>query len=163
MNMFVRLYLRKGYNSKQGLTLIEILVAAAILILTAAGSIQLFVVCSRMTALTGNMTLVTGEANNTLEAIRSHLYGLITTDYASGGTPGNTFDLNGLTGKGIIYINASNPDRLKIDVVISWQNEDGRTFGEDVNFNGTLDAGEDTNGDTKITSPLTLSSYIARR
>ena len=55
-------------------------------------------------------TFAISEAQSKLDEIRNSNYDLITTDYISGGTPGNTFETTQPTGIGSIYINDSNPD-----------------------------------------------------
>ena len=149
--------------SRDGFTLVEVLITAAVTSIVTVGLIQLFIYCSMLSQLAGNLTNATTDALTRLEEIRDHDYDLVTTDYASGGTPGNTFDPTQGTGKGIIYIDASNTDLLQIEIDISFQNKNGRIVGEDTDIDGVLDAGEDTDGDGKLTSPVKLISLVARR
>ena len=110
------------------------------------------------------MTNALTDAQSKLEEMRSDTFSQITTDYSSGGTPGNTFNLTQGNGKGVIYIDSSNSTLLTITIVVSWQNnQDRRIIGEDLNLNGVLDAGEDTDGNGKLSSPVTLVGLIASR
>ena len=155
---------KKMHHSKKGFSLVEVLLVTGIIVATLGGLIQLFIYCSLLSELSGNLTIVLSEAQGKLEEIRSHNYGLIVTDYSSGGTPGNTFDLTQVTGKGMIYIDSTNPDLLKVEIMASWKNKkSGRIVGEDSNLNGAIDAGEDLNSNGKLDSMATLVSWIARR
>jgi len=52
---------------------------------------------------------------------------------------------------------------LEVLITASWRHHDGRTFGEDRNLNGVLDAGEDVNGDGNLSSPAQLRAFISDR
>ncbi|MDP2653791.1 MAG: prepilin-type N-terminal cleavage/methylation domain-containing protein [Candidatus Omnitrophota bacterium] len=145
-----------------GFTLVELMVTVGIVVTVIVILLQLFVYNSLLAGLAGNMSYAMSEAQAKMEEIRNSDYSQITTSYASGGTPGNTFDLSLATGKGIIYIDSSTADLLQVDVVVCWRGKDGRVIGEDKNLNGTLDTGEDADGDGKIGSSATLSTMIAR-
>jgi prepilin-type N-terminal cleavage/methylation domain-containing protein len=150
-------------SKRAGFTLVEVLVAVGILAVVIVGLLRLFIYCSILSDLSGNMTLATNEAQSKLEEIRNHDYGSIVTDYSSGGTPGNTFNLTELTGMGVITIDNSNPDLLQIDINVSWQNKDGRISGEDTDLDGVIDAGEDLDSNGKLDSIASIVSLIARR
>ena len=151
-------------KNKKGLTLVEVLVAMAIIATVVIGMMELFIYSTVLSESTRNLSNAFREAQSKMEEIRNHSYSLLTTDYVSGGTPGDTFSLSLMTGEGVIYIDSSNSSLLQITIVVSWENtRTGRTVGEDVNFNGVLDTGEDTNGNGQIDSPATLVSLIAYR
>jgi len=149
--------------SNDGFSLIEVLVVSGILITVIIGLIQVFVYCSTLFDSAGNLAGTVAEAQSKLEEIRNHTYSQITTDYASGGTPGNTFNLSKGNGKGAIYIDSSNSDLLQMTLVVSWRNQNGRIVGEDLNLDGVLDTGEDIDSNNKLSSPTTIVSLIARR
>jgi len=113
--------------------------------------------------LSRDTTFAISEAQSKLDEIRNSNYDLITTDYISGGTPGNTFETTQPTGIGSIYINDSNPDLFEITIVICWRTKSGRIVGADLNLNGELDAGEPDDGDGILDSLATLITNIARR
>lgn len=148
---------------KSGFSLIEILMATVILVVAVTGLIQLFIYCSILSEESRNLAQAMTEAQSTFEKISNDNYSAIITDYAAGGTPGNKFDLSQGNGKGVIYIDSSNPDLLKIEIVVSWRNQNGRIIGEDTNLNGILDGAEDSNGNGKLDSPGTFISWIAKR
>ena len=150
-------------NGRRGFSLAELLVTVGILVTVIIILLQLFVYNSVLAELSGNMSQVMGEAQAKMEEIKNSDYSLITTDYASGGTPGNTFDLSQGQGKGIIYIDSSTADLLEVSIVISWRNKDGRVIGEDTDLDGVLDAGEDINSNSKLDSKANLTLKIAMR
>ena len=150
-------------NNRNGFTLIETMVVVFILAVTMVGMIQLMAYSSISSELAGNKTSAVSEAQNKIEEIRNHSYNTIATDYASGGTPGNTFNLSFLTGKGFVYVDSSNAELLTVQVSICWRNRLNRVIGEDKNLNGTLDAGEDENTNGKIDSPVTMMTMVTRR
>ncbi len=149
--------------SPKGYSIAEILITSAILIIVIAGLIQLFVNTSELSDISKDTTTAVNEAQSQMEEIRSSTYSSIATNYASGGTPGNTFTPSQGTGKGIIYIDSSNSDLLQIEVDVSFRTRRGRIIGEDLNLDGVLDAGEDTNGNGQLDSPVKLICYLAER
>ena len=154
--------MRKIFQRPGGFTLVELLMATIILSVVLVGLIQLFIRCSVLTELASNITAAMSEAQGKMEEIRNYDFDSIATDYVNGGAL-NPFDLTQLAGKGIIYIDSSNADLLEVEIVISWQNKYGRIIGEDLDLDGTLDTGEDVNGDSKLSSIATLVSQIAER
>lgn len=154
----------KFYRKSSGFSLAELLVTVGILVVVIVVLLQLFVYNSVLAELSGNMGYVLSDAQTKLEEIKNSDFSLITTNYASGGTPGNTFDLSQGQGKGVIYIDSSNANLLQITVVICWKNKDGRVIGEDADLDGVLDVGEDlppTN--SKIDSKAAFILKIAKR
>jgi hypothetical protein len=149
--------------NKKGFSLAELLVTVGILVTVIVILLQLFIYNSVLAELSGNMGNVLTDAQSKIEEIRNSDYSVITTNYGSGGTPGNTFDLSQGQGKGVIYIDSSNSSLLQVTVVICWRNKDGRVIGEDLDLDGVLDAGEDTDGNGKISSKATFITKIARR
>lgn len=147
----------------RGFSLIEMMVAILILAVAIIGLLKLFVYTLNLNKLAGDMNIAISEAQGKLEEMRNCDFDDITTDYASGGTPGNTFSLARLNGAGIIYIDSTNPELLKIEIVVSWMTLSRRIIGEDSNLNGTLDSGEDNNGNGVLDSPTSLITMIAKR
>jgi type II secretory pathway pseudopilin PulG len=154
---------QKMMKSKQGFTLVELLIVIAILIFIVTGLIQMFIYGSVLADLASNKTMAVTDASNKLEEIRNYDFDDIVVDYASGGTPGDTFDLAQLTGKGKIYIDSTNPELLTVMVVVAWENKYSRKSGEDLDFDGVLDAGEDVDGDGELSSPVELVTMVTER
>ena len=150
--------------AKKGFTLVEVLIAAGILAIVLVGLLQTFIQCSLLASMAGNLTSAVAQAQNKMEEIRNHNYDLITTDYAPVGTPpANTFNVSPLDGKGVIYIDSSNANLLKITIDVCWKEKDNRIVGEDTNRNGVLDAGEDQDGDGQIDSIVKLMTLLAKK
>ncbi len=154
-------------ESKSGFTLVELIIVTAILSTTLVGLISLFLYTSVQGEMAGNKSLAVDAAQNKIEEIRNHAYSLISTDYASGGTPGNKFSVSGMTGQGVIYIDTTtapcNTELLCLEVDVSWRNKYGRILGEDTNLNGTIDSGEDVNGNGRLDAPVKIMGMITRR
>ena len=157
-------------EAESGFTLMELMVVVWILSVTIIGMVQLFIYTSVQAEMAGRKTLAISEAQSKLEEIRNHTYASITTDYISGGTPGNTFTPVFFTGRGAVYIDSAgsfitgtNAELLGVKVTVSWRDKYNRIVGEDTNLNGVLDGGEDRNGNGQLDSPVTLMGMITRR
>ncbi len=152
-------------KKQQGFTLVEVLMAAAILAVIIVGMIQIFIYSSTAAALAGSKTLAMNAAQDKLEEIRNYPFDWIVDDYAPDGDIGNNFIPQGLNGKGVIYINANNPNLLVVRVVVCWEDKYGRIIGEDLNLNGVLDEGEDVPGGItgEIDSIVSLVTKVARQ
>lgn len=114
----------------QGFTLVEVLITIGILTVVIVGLLQLFVYCSNLAEAAGNTTLSINEAQNKMEEIRNHDFSTVATDYASGGTPGNTFALTSLNGTGTITPSqvGGSSGLLQIQINVAWQNKNSRNF-----------------------------------
>ncbi len=151
-------------RSKQnGFTLAEILIVVVIMAFLIIGMGQLFIYTALEAELAGNKSIAVSLAQSKIEEIRTHAYSSIPADYASGGTPGNTFTATGLDGIGLVRIDSSDPELLGIEVLVFWQDKYGRIIGEDTDLDGTLDSGEDINSNSKLDSPITLVTKFTRR
>lgn len=152
-------------NKKKGFTLVELMIVAAILAVVVVGMLQIFIYASESAAIAADKTLALSAAQDKIEEIRNHSYDDIVADYASGGTPGNTFTVNNLNAEGAVYVDASNAELLIVKVVVCWEDKYGRIIGEDFNLNGVLDPGEDTPGEenNEIDSIASLVSMVAKR
>lgn len=121
---------KKIFCERQGFTLAEVLIAVGILAVVVVGLLQLFVYCSTLAEAAGNTTLAINEAQNKMEEIRNHNFSTIAVDYASGGTPGNTFTLTSLNGTGTITVSqvGGSSELLQVQTDVVWQNKNGRNF-----------------------------------
>ena len=146
-----------------GFTIVEIVITAGMVCLSAAGLLQLFVYCLWQAESSGNMTAAVTEAHGKLEEVRSTAFDAIVPTYGAGGSLGDTFTTSGIEGVGVIYLDTSTSDLIGIEVVISWRDRENIVAGEDQNLNGTLDVGEDANGNGKLDSPAALVTLVARR
>jgi hypothetical protein len=145
----------KTIHGRTGFTLVEVLVASVILIISLGGVLSLFFYCFSLNERSREYTIAIAEAQNQLEELPAA--GVLT-----GGT--FNFNLSLLSGRGVIYVDDSNPELIRIRIVVSWQsNRDRRTIGEDKNLNGILDAGEDLNNNSELDSPIMFTTFLARR
>ena len=117
-------------SQNQAFTLVEVLITIGILTVVIVGLLQLFVYCSNLAEAAGNTTLGINEAQNKMEEIHNHNFSTVAVDYASGGTPGNTFTLTSLTGTGTVTISqfGGSSSLLQTQISVSWQNKNGRNF-----------------------------------
>ncbi len=143
--------------------LAELVVLLGILAVAITSILQLFIHTNALAEMAGNKTAAVSEAQTKIEQIRTNSFNDIATKFASGGTPGNTFDTTLLPGKGVIYIDATNSELLQVDIIICWRDNYGRVIGEDLDLDGVLDSGEDANSNGKIDSPVELITYYTRR
>ena len=151
--------LRRFHNNKSGLTLVELLITATIIAFVLAGLLRLFFYCHYLGRISGDTSLGIAEAQAKLEEMRNHQFENIATDYASAGTPGDTFDLVLIPGKGVIELTSINPDLLQVRIALSLETYQGRIVGEDKNLNGIRDPGEND----LFTSPVMLTTIIGNR
>lgn len=114
---------------RKGFSLVEVLVSVGILAVAIIGLLQVFIYCSILADSAENVTTALGEAQSKMEEIRNHEFTDIAVDYASGGTPGDTFSLSGLDGTGTITVSdfGGSAEILQLQIDIDWQNKDGRS------------------------------------
>jgi type II secretory pathway pseudopilin PulG len=151
--------IRYKYNS--GLTLLELMIAAAILVVAVSGLLATFTGFFSLNEGTRKLTLAITSAQEKMEEIRDSDLATLYTTYND-----TSFDPDGFgpsEAKGAIRINNLDPDLLRAYVSISWRERSNRIVGEDLNLNGFLDAGEDQNGDNRLSSPAEIATLIGSR
>ncbi len=150
-----------------GFTLIELMLAAAVLIVVVVGLLATYVGCFTINETAKNLTLAINAAQQTLEEIRDYNFYSIYDDYNN-----TTFEASGIPnsdGEGSVKINDSNPDLLKVTISVCWRQRGGRIIGEDngrgggIALNGRLDGTEDVNGNGIIDSPASIVTLMAVR
>ncbi|MFC1667145.1 prepilin-type N-terminal cleavage/methylation domain-containing protein [Candidatus Omnitrophota bacterium] len=152
-----------GNKKTPGFTLLEIMIATAILVIAISGLMATFAGLSSLNENSKKLTLATTSSQDKMEEIREYLdaNGLATTYSAYNG---QAFNPNGFpSSKGAVSIDNTNPDFLEISVSVSWRERGNRILGEDTNLNGALDAGEDLNSDGKLNSPAGLITIMVSR
>ena len=158
----VRIFLKIAYSlvrkAAPGFTLVELMVATLILVAVLVGLLASYVACLDLTDLAKNTSTAINIAQSKIEDIKNDTYVQIKADYNN--VP---FNVTGLTGKGVSYVDDTNPDLLEVTVTVCWRQKNGRIIGEDTNLNGQLDAGEDKDSDGQIDSIVTLVTMIAKR
>lgn len=147
--------------SSKGIGIIELMISCAIIILSFVAFFYGLVSCFKLAQVSKETFFSLKAAGSKLEAIRSSTFIDIYTNYN-----GQTFEVAGLptgSGRGSISIDNSMPTLLKAYIAVCWRSADGRIIGEDTNLDGMLSPGEDHNNNNKMDSPVTLSTFIARR
>lgn len=144
-----------------GFTLVEVLLAAGILATTLCGILATYISCFELASTSKNLTLAINSAQMRIEEIRDYAFSGIFTDYNN-----QTFTVDEIipgNSQGIIYVDNSNPELLKVTISVCWRQGASRIIGEDKDLDGILDAGEDANGNNMIDSPAQLVTLITAR
>lgn len=145
---------------KKGFTLIELVLGTGIMLLTILGILAVYNHSILLNRYSEGVVLALESSQGKLEEMKNHSYDDLETDYGS--YPVNTFPTQGLDGMGSISFETNPPVGTKgAWVVVCWR-EKGRLFGEDGDLDGRLDAGEDTNGDNRLSSPVELFTQFTQ-
>lgn len=145
-------------NHNGGFTLAELLIVAAILVILFGGVLTAFFRSIQLTEISRNSSTALLVVKNRLAQITNTSFAQIFAAFNNA-----TFTTAGLTGMGVSYVDNTNPDLYKITVAFCWREKNGRVFGEDLDLDGQLDAGEDKNGNGLIDSPIQIISSIFKK
>lgn len=144
-----------GHRNQQAVTLPELMISVVVFIVAIVGILYSYVKCLELQDLGRNTSIATQAVRNKMESIKNSTFATLF------GTFNNTiFTATGINGKGVIYVDNSNPNLLQIKIVFCWKQPNGRQIGEDKNLNGVLDAGEDTNANGQLDSYVQITSNI---
>lgn len=153
----------KKHSSLTGFTLVEILISTAIMAIAITSTLQILNYLLMMNETNDVTVLCMNELQGRIDQVRNTLYSDVVGVYN-----GRQFQIAELTNRGIqhrgVFI-ASEIEPLfitRVKVVVCWRNRT-RIIGEDVNFNGVLDAGEDTNGNGELDSPIMMDAAVIDR
>jgi prepilin-type N-terminal cleavage/methylation domain-containing protein len=146
--------------TKAGFSLVEVLMATAILAFAIVGILGTYVTCLVLITTSQNVNAATNAAQGIIEEIRSAPFPQLVADYN-----GITFTVNDIpSSMGVVYVDdTTNAEFLDITVSVCWR-QGNRIIGEDTNLNGALDAGEDmiiANG--IIDSTVQLKTQVANK
>jgi len=165
----------KEMKKNSGFTLIEVLIATAILTFAILSTLGVFGYLLSLAEGDREFLVQQYAAENQMEQIRAMDYliirnggivnGAVVPAYTNNGAPKATIMgiTNNLDQSGVIYgqeLAANGLIRIKIVVCYRQRN---RIIGEDANFNGALDAAEDANGNGELDSPCQIESVIVNR
>ena len=117
-------------KQRKGASLVEVMVAAGVMVIVFAGLLQVFLYSTILSDMSGNIIAATANAQDILEEMKAHDFDSIVTDYGASGTPGDTFTAWASNGTGQITITALEPDLLQIDIVVSWTERSTRAMSE---------------------------------
>ncbi len=136
-------------------TLVELLFASAIMIITVTGILMSYLRCLELNEMTRNSALALKAATTQMEKVKSTAFDQVMATHHN-----TSFNITGLNGMGNVYVDNSVADLLQISVSVSWRQRNGRLYGEDADLDGTLDAGEDSNGNGILDAPVQLVSAV---
>ena len=146
---------KKYWKSQDGFTLAEIIIATAVFMIAFVGILLSYLRSVELSELSRNSSTAVQAARSRMEQIKDTSFSQIMGNYNI-----VTFTAAGLNGKGVSYVDNTNPDLLLVTISFCWQQKNGKIIGEDSNLNGLVDAGEDKNGNGMIDSPVQLVSYV---
>lgn len=149
----------RNKNGRLGFTLIEVLLAMTVLVVCLTSILLTYVHMFILSDLSRDLTLSTNAVQDKMEEIKK-------TDFDSlSALNGTTFDITGFAAsdaKGLIQvIDTAYADLKRIRLVACFKSR-RRIIGEDANLNGVLNAGEDTNANGRLDSPVELVTLISR-
>ena len=128
-------------NSIKGFALPELLLSVLLLGMIFTGTMLTILKCMELSEIAANSSTAVLAAKNKMAEIENTSFSQIVDSL--GDYHNVSFDINGLSGKGVTYVDVAG-DMLTVNVVICWKQPNGRLFGEDVNLSGQFDAGEDS-------------------
>lgn len=148
-------------NNSKGFTLIEVMLATAFLVIVLSGLLATYISCFELISLSRNLSFATNAAQMKIEEIRDYPFSQTHSDYDN--TTFTVSEISPGNSRGVVYVNNSNPELLLITVSVCWSQRANRIIGEDLDLDGILDLGEDTNANNIIDSPAQLVTLIAAR
>lgn len=147
--------MRKFLDQKKAVTLPELMIASVVFIIAIAGILYSFLKCLELQDLGRNVSIATQAVRNKMENIKDTSFATIYNTYNN-----TTFTAVGINGRGVIYVDQTDPELLVIKIAFCWKQPNGRLMGEDKNLNGVLNAGEDSNANGQIDSYVQITTKI---
>ncbi len=143
-------------NNTKAVTLPELMVASVIFIIALVAILYSYLKCLELQDFGRNVSIATQAVKNKMENIKNATFSTLRSTYNN-----TTFTATGITnGRGIIYVDDSNPNLVQVKIAFCWKQPNGRVVGEDKNINGVLNAGEDKNGNGQIDSYVQITTKI---
>ncbi len=152
----MRLRLRK----QRGFTLLELMIAAAVLIVALTGLLGTYITCLELNELTRNSNLALNAAQAVFEEIRSADFLNLPANY-----DGYTFQVAGMSANsslGYVAIDSSNTTLLQVAIGVCWRQKGDRIIGECVDSGGALNF-SDANSNDYLDSPVLIRTLMADR
>jgi len=155
--------------NKKGVTLIEVMLATAIMTVGISGIISSYAALTTLSNMTNDISLATRVATGKLEDLRGASIQQIKDDYINNPAvfspkeddlfPGDIRYQN-LDYRGIIYVeeDATYSDLIEVTVIICWQ-QGGRVIGEDWVFEDDADPSDHA----RPFSPVTIITLMTDR
>src|SRR3989338_6328159 len=114
------------FKKLRAYTLMELLVAAVVMILAFVAILSSYLTCLELSELSKNSSLAVRATKSQLEEIKNTSFNQIKPTYNN--IPFPVSDLNGM---GVGYVDDADPDLLKITVTVGWKQYSGLIVGED--------------------------------
>jgi len=152
-------------KNRKGFALIEMLLATAIAAFAVCGILLMYVAGMDLIRTSKNASMATSAAEGLIERMRSTSFPKIALTPAQDpdGFKDMLFTVNGIPNSmGRVYVDDTDPEFLLVTISVCWR-QGNRIIGEDLNLNGQLDAGEDTNGSGIIDSTVELVTQVANQ
>ncbi len=160
MNIHIFHRREQSKKSRRGFTLIELLVTVGILAFGLCGLLMTYINMLVLSDMARDFTMATSVLQDKMEEIKKVAFADLSALDAT------TFDVDGFAAgeaKGRIEVSDTGyADLERVRLVICFKTR-RRVIGEDRNFNGALDTGEDTLiSNTRLDSPAELITLIAK-
>lgn len=147
-------------SNKKGVTLIEILVSVGIMAVAIGSVFQTTNKMFELNEYNEGLLPIMNTIEGKMDEIRNVPFNDIVLNY--NGTQFTVTELttNGIAHMGSIQANVIEPSFLiRVKITLSWQHR-RRLIGEDANFNGVLDSGEDLDVNGELDSPCSMVSGV---
>lgn len=148
---------RNRLKSKRGFTLPELLISIVLLLPVFTVVMQTFIKCTTLTDIARNSSIAVWTCKNQIAAIQNTAFVNIAGTWNNDTFTAANANVNGI---GVTYIDSSDPDHVVVTVSFSWRERSGRIIGEDADLDGTLDVGEDANGNGQLDSEVEMTTVI---
>lgn len=145
---------RKIHNAVSAMTLVELLIATLIMVPVCIAVMYVFLQCMEYNDLARNTSTALRVCQKTLTQMETTSFDQIAATYHQ-----QSFTSTDLSGRGVTYVDSSDPNYLKLTASFSWRQKNGRILGEDKDLDGVIDAGEDQNSNGMLDSPIMLTTY----
>ncbi|HAJ57806.1 MAG TPA: hypothetical protein DCL35_08635 [Candidatus Omnitrophica bacterium] len=150
-------------KNNKGFTLLELMIASAVIIVALAGLLSTYVACLELNETTKNTNLALNSAQKVLEEIRSSTFSGIASAYN-----GYNFSVSGIEvneSLGFVYIDDTDASLLNITIGVCWRQRGAKIIGECRDSGGSLvfDSTSDANSNGILDSPVQFSTLMAQR
>jgi Tfp pilus assembly protein PilV len=139
--LFISSGVGRRRSRRSGMSLMELIVAAMLLLPLLTVVLQNFITCMTLNANAEGTSKAIWQERALVAAIEKTPFEDIIDTYNN-----KKFPLVGLTGYVVTYaayVSQADTDLVVVYISATWKDRGGRYNGEDVNLNGQLDAGED--------------------
>ena len=161
----------------RGLTLMEIVFSVGLMAVIAVGALSIYPALFDVLTVNSQKLIAWEVAKREMESLKNTSFDTLMLQAYDPGSQqpvAYAFPTDLMTkylpqGSGVYYIERMHDKDnnlisglLKIETVVCLK-AGRRILGEDLNLNGILDTGEDSNNDHKITSPIDLTTLIMKK